>query len=410
MNHLDIAHLDIGIAGCGPAGLACALLLHRGGHRVTLYEQFDEPRPIGSGLMIQPTGLAVLDRLGLAARTIAAGSRVERLLGLNENGKMVLDARYAELSAPGTFGIGIHRAQLFDLLYGAVLAAGITVRTQSQVARCTLDREKRILHFADGTASAPHDLVIDALGLHSPLAEATGRVLDYGALWATLDWPDSGPFDPHRLEQRYRAARQMVGVLPLGHGKLAFFWSIKAQDLPAWQASGLDEWKHKVLALWPECACLLEQISDADQLTFARYAHRTVPHPVSTRMVQIGDAWHSASPQLGQGANMALLDAWALSEGLRLGTTLPDALRQYHALRADHVKLYQFLTDWLTPLYQSDAALPAAVRDRLLAPVSRIWPVTRIQSALVAGLFGAPLPLLGLDVPDYGKHTITHLP
>ena len=51
--------LNIAIAGCGPCGLAAALLLHRAGHEVTLFERFDTPRPIGSGLMIQPTGMAV---------------------------------------------------------------------------------------------------------------------------------------------------------------------------------------------------------------------------------------------------------------------------------------------------------------------------------------------------------------
>ena len=36
----------------------------------------------------------------------------------------------------------------------------------------------------------------------------------------------------------------------------------------------------------------------------------------AVRIIAIGDAWHSASPQLGQGANMALLDAWSLARGL----------------------------------------------------------------------------------------------
>ncbi|AZU03843.1 FAD-dependent monooxygenase [Glycocaulis alkaliphilus] len=72
---------NIAIAGCGPAGLAAALLLHRDGHRVRLYERFETPRPIGSGLLIQPTGLAVLERLGLDTALKAHASVVERLLG-----------------------------------------------------------------------------------------------------------------------------------------------------------------------------------------------------------------------------------------------------------------------------------------------------------------------------------------
>lgn len=404
---LDIAPLDIAIAGCGPAGLAAALLLDRAGHSVTLYERFDRPRPLGSGLMIQPTGLAVLDRLGLAGEVVARGSAVERLRGLTDSGRVALDARYGELGIAGAFGIGIHRASLFEVLFDAVRGAGIALHAGHEVSRSTVCAAGRSLHFTGAGTAARHDLVVDALGLHSPLAEPCGKWLDYGALWATLEWPEGGPFDAALLEQRYRAARQMVGVLPIGRRapdaprQCAFFWSLKASELDTWRTAGLDAWKRDVLELWPDCAVLLGQIADPAQLTFARYAHRTLRHPVGERIIQIGDSWHSASPQLGQGANMALLDAWALAEGLRLGRTLPEGLRQANALRAEHVRLYQVMTALFTPLYQSDAALPAAIRDRLLAPLSRVWPVTRIQSALMAGLFGAPLAVLGLEVPDY---------
>ena len=56
---------EIAIASAGPAGLAAALYLERAGHKVTIFERFDEPKPVGSGLMLQPTGLTVLADLGL---------------------------------------------------------------------------------------------------------------------------------------------------------------------------------------------------------------------------------------------------------------------------------------------------------------------------------------------------------
>ncbi|TGS00529.1 FAD-dependent oxidoreductase, partial [Mesorhizobium sp. M2E.F.Ca.ET.209.01.1.1] len=37
---------DIAIAGAGPAGLAAALYLKRAGHKVTIFERFDEPKPV----------------------------------------------------------------------------------------------------------------------------------------------------------------------------------------------------------------------------------------------------------------------------------------------------------------------------------------------------------------------------
>ena len=59
------AGLDIAIAGCGIAGLASAAMLARDGHRVTIFERFAAPAPVGSGLLLQPTGLAVLRAMGL---------------------------------------------------------------------------------------------------------------------------------------------------------------------------------------------------------------------------------------------------------------------------------------------------------------------------------------------------------
>lgn len=124
----------IAIAGCGTAGLAAALLLHRDGHDVTLFERFDTAGPVGSGLMLQPTGLAVLAKLGLAEAALARGARIDRLFGsAGRSGRTVLDVRYAALHRPGRFGIGIQRAALFALLHEAVVAAGIAIRTGHEV-------------------------------------------------------------------------------------------------------------------------------------------------------------------------------------------------------------------------------------------------------------------------------------
>ncbi len=71
----------IAIAGCGIGGLATALLCQRAGHDVTLYERFAVPRPVGSGLILQPTGLAVLRALGLDGQIVDRAARLERLFG-----------------------------------------------------------------------------------------------------------------------------------------------------------------------------------------------------------------------------------------------------------------------------------------------------------------------------------------
>lgn len=396
--------LNIAVAGCGPCGLATALLLARQGQRVTLFERFDEPQAIGSGLMIQPTGQAVLAELGLLDRVMAEGSRIDRLSG-RAGKRVVLDVDYRSLRGAARFGIGVHRASLFDTLHDAVQAAGIELRTGVTVVSSVPLQEQRRLVFSDGSRSEPFDLIVDALGTRSPLAPACGRDLDYGALWATLDWPEGSAFDQHALQQRYHRSSVMAGVLPIGRGqgarlKVAFFWSLRCDRVDAWRAAGLAAWKEEVAALWPACGSLLDQIECAEQLTFARYAHRTLSEPIEPALIHIGDAWHSASPQLGQGANMALLDAWALAVALEAAEAVAPGLKRAVAMRRGHVRLYQALTALFTPVYQSDSRVLPVLRDTLVGPMSKLWPATWIQAAMVSGLIGDPLRRCGL--PDRG--------
>jgi salicylate hydroxylase len=396
---------SIAIVGCGIAGLASALLLHRDGHDVTLFERFATPRPLGSGLMLQTTGLAVLRAIGLDEAALTAGARINRLFGKDaRSGRTVLDVRYAALGGDNCFGIGIHRAALFDLLYQAAIAAGLRITTGRTITDAPLQPDgRRHLTFAEAPAAGPYDLVVDTLGIGSPLVTRKGRTLTYGALWASLDWPEGNSFAGDALEQRYVRASTMVGVLPIGVApgaqapQTAFFWSLRADQLAVWQQRGLAVWKDDVRLVWPATAPLLDQIDTPERLTFASYVHRTTRHAAEPGLLHIGDAWHATSPQLGQGANMALLDAYALAKTLRETDTIGRALPRAVALRRRHVTLYQAMSGLFTPVYQSDSRILPLLRDRIAGPLSKRWPATRILAAMVSGLIGNPLRPLGLD-------------
>jgi salicylate hydroxylase len=391
---------SLAIAGCGIAGLACAALLAREGRRVVVYDRLDAPEPLGSGLILQPVGLAVLDEIGAGARIRALGAPISRLYGRSEpSGKVVLDVRYRALGADAPLGLAVHRGALFEVLYDAAVAAGVEMIASHEVVASQGDGT---LAFAGGRTSPTFDLVIDALGVRSPLSRAPKSPLPYGALWASLDWPDDqAGFDGGVLEQRYVEARKMVGVLPIGRlpqgarRQAAFFWSLRHVDRAAWESAGLAAWKDEARTLWPATAPLLDQITRRDQLVFATYAHRTMASPVSRGVVHVGDSWHCASPQLGQGANMALLDALALATALAGNGDLEEALGEYARMRVWHIRLYQLASWMFTPAYQSDSAFLAGVRDHLMSPLSRTPPMPAILAGLVSGVLGAPLGAMG---------------
>ncbi len=402
--------LAIAIIGCGTAGLAAALLLERAGHTVTLVERFGEPQPLGSGLILQPSGLAVLEALGLAAPLIATGSRIDRLFGLNAvTGSVVLDVRYAALKRE-RFGVGIHRAALFEALFAAVQKQPVAIETGVEIGDIDAGADGKVsLVAASGRRIGPFDLVVDASGTRSALLghairPATRVPLSYGALWTNVPLAGTA-FDRHALEQRYRRASVMVGVLPIGRQgsepepQAALFWSLKTDALDAWRNAGLAAWKAEVERVWPATAPLLAHITDPEQLTFASYRHQTLPQPYGRRVAFIGDAAHSTSPQLGQGANMALLDAYALAVALDQAGDLDAALRCYAQLRRWHVRLYQAASRMFTPFYQSDSAMLPLVRDRVVPPLARLPGIDRMLALLVSGLIGDPLRQLGLKEP-----------
>jgi len=57
--------MNIAIVGAGPAGLACASQLIKSTHQITMFERRVDSSPQGSGVVIQPVGLAALQALGV---------------------------------------------------------------------------------------------------------------------------------------------------------------------------------------------------------------------------------------------------------------------------------------------------------------------------------------------------------
>jgi 2-polyprenyl-6-methoxyphenol hydroxylase-like FAD-dependent oxidoreductase len=390
---------DIAVAGAGPTGLAVALMLARQGRRVVVFERFDAAQPVGAGFMLQPTGLAVLDALGLTSEIQALGQPIDHIFGrASPSGRVVLDVRYSDLKQP-RHALGVHRSAIFHVLHQACLEAGV----QFELAREAIAASQGRLSFADGTTSSTFDLVVDATGARSPiaasLAQAQGsgrRDLAYGALWTTTPWPADPHFDVRALQQVYRGAAKMVGVLPVGArpgspDRLAtVFWSLRVEDYAAWRRQGLEAWKAEVRALWPETTALLETIGHADDLVLARYGHHTLAQPVADRLAVVGDAAHSTSPQLGQGVNMGLLDAHALCRSLQSHADLDAALSAYAQDRRWHMRLYQALSLGFTPFYQADGRLLPWIRDHVLGKAARLPFAPRLLAATVSGLLLDP--------------------
>jgi FAD-dependent urate hydroxylase len=88
---------------------------------------------------------------------------------------------------------------------------------------------------------------------------------------------------------------------------------------------------------------------------------------VRDHVVLIGDAAHATSPNMAQGAAMALEDALVLADCLRDIRAIPDALAAFQARRRPR-------TDWVraqTHRRDHTRYLPPTVRDTVLRVLGR---------------------------------------
>jgi 2-polyprenyl-6-methoxyphenol hydroxylase-like FAD-dependent oxidoreductase len=381
----------VAVVGAGVAGLAVATLLAHAGHRVTVLERFDRPAPVGSGLMLQPTGLAALDRLGLREDIEALGARIDRLHGTTDRGATVFDLAYGDLS-PGLHALAVHRAALHGVLWRAFVACGAAIETARAVAGVTEHADRILLQDATGATLAEADIAIDASGARSvlrALVEPTPpRAFTYGAVWASV--PDPG-LAAGTLLQRYVDARIMLGWLPVGRAEpggpplAALFWSLKPGDHAAW-AARYDDWCAEATALWPPIASVLAALPGPQAFTPATYIQFTAKRPWRGRLVLLGDAAHATSPQLGQGANSAMLDALALADALAAETGHEAAFARYAAARRTHVRFYQRASALMTPFFQSDSRTLAVARDLVFDRLKIVPWLRREMIRTLAGL------------------------
>ena len=111
-------------------------------------------------------------------------------------------------------------------------------------------------------------------------------------------------------------------------GQLTIYWSLPVAAPAPDKPLDLETMHRDAREIWPEAAATIAQ---ADDFSRATYRNVALPRWKEGRVLFIGDAAHGTSPQLGQGANLALLDAWTLADTLATGGDLADFARRRSA-------------------------------------------------------------------------------
>ncbi len=372
--------LRIAIVGAGTAGSAAALLLHRAGHTVTVFERVPDPGPVGAGIILQPTGMAVLDRLGLLPPVWQRGAPLAGLRCQTSGGRVLLDLRYERL-APGLHGLGLHRGVLFEALLGALRQTRVQLHTGVEIDR--YENGSEVWLHQGNLRHGPYELLVVADGAQSRLrAQHPGLRKAARYPWGALWWvgPDTAGCYQDALHQVVEGTHRMYGLLPSGLGPapnqkplVSLYWSLRGDQVERWRQGDFSGWKKEALRYDSRSASILEQIPGPESLLFAAY-HDVVMRPWHHgSVVFLGDAAHAMSPQLGQGCNLALMDAEVLARAVAETSTPRLAVAAYSSARRRHLNYYQRATRWLTPFFQSDFSALSLPRDIFLG-FSRWFP------------------------------------
>jgi 2-polyprenyl-6-methoxyphenol hydroxylase-like FAD-dependent oxidoreductase len=372
----------IAVVGFGVAGATAAALLAEQGHEVTVFEQAPALEPVGAGVLLQPSGQAVLERLGILREVARGSERIDRIFARTHRGRVVLDLAYAD-GGSGLHGLGVARSSLHDALTALAVRARIDVRVATEV----VSHDGGRLVDASGGRHGPFDLVVGADGSASRLRAQSGLVrwsheYAYGALWTVgRSFQVRG-----ELRQVVRGTRDLLGLLPLGEGRCNFFFSQRHDRFAKVVARGYPRWRDRVLALCPESEEVLTHVQGFDGLALTGYRHVVLRRPYDARLVLIGDAGHAMSPHLGQGVNLALIDAWTLAACVARAQDVERALAAYGRARRTHLRFYAGVTMLLSPFFQSDGRLLGVARDTGLPLLQRTRPLRRLMARTMAGL------------------------
>jgi len=382
---LGHSRMKIAIVGGGIAGTASAWLLSQQGHRVTLFEQAPKCGPVGAGILLQPSGKAVLQRMGLLEGIAARSDQIDRLHARHRHGKTLVHLRY-ERVAPGLHGLGVRRGLLFEKLLEGCRQSQVEVREGHQV----VDYQEHASHISLqhlGKDLGQFDLLVAADGSKSRLRQHCGwpnQVFEYpdAAVWLIGPWTS----ERDSLTQWVDRDGRLVGILPVGENLCSFFWGLKTDAWPATQAAGIGAWKTSVVDFLPQAEEIVADVDSIDQLTFATYRSARMRHMTAGRVVFIGDAAHATSPHLGQGLNLALQDAEILAKHLTPDADPTVALQQYEAERRAVVQFYSRLTAFLTPYFQTANPILQFGRDCALPVMPHLPWVGKQMVLTMAGL------------------------
>lgn len=311
--------MHIAISGTGIAGPALAWWLMRAGHRPTLIERAPQLRTRGFVIDLSGPGLAIAKRMGLLPEIEAASYRAEEVCLVDEAGSTIgrIDTALLELDRT-THRMSLPRSDLAVTLYQAL---GTEIEALFGTTILSLEEhDQGVRAVLSNGEERDFDLVVGADGINS-----TVRGLAFGDdvpggdrschYVAAFDAPGDAGTGPCRVVYTEPGRQISRFIDPNGHASFQFLfanrWMIGSPP-----ESAADRKRALMLACsgmgweWPRIA---ERLAPTDDIYLDRVREVCLPSWSKGRIALIGDAAAAVSTMAGEGASLAMLEAYVLA-------------------------------------------------------------------------------------------------
>ena len=328
------------IVGGGIGGLCAAIGLARAGIDSEIVEIKADWSVYGVGIIQPSNQLRALDEIGLAKACIQCGAAFLGWEICDDAGRAqtkVATPQWADAYPPIN---GIPRPMLHDILTAEAARVGAIVRLGLTVEAIENRVDDVRVRFSDGSRGN-YDLVIGADGTYSQvrrLVFGNDTVPEFNGLSV---WRYNFPRPADMVWGSVYYGRQAkAGLVPMSRELMYMFVVSAEPGNPRMSREHMHEAMRKRLAGFTGIiGRLREDIVDPHGVVYRPMEPMLLPLPWHRgRVVLIGDAVHSATPQLNQGASIAIEDAILLAELLAQGRPLEDILGEFSQRRFERCR------------------------------------------------------------------------
>jgi FAD-dependent urate hydroxylase len=354
------AGLRILVVGAGIGGLGAARALRQRGLAVDVVEREPAWTHTGVGIYLPGNATRALRALGLESAVAERASRIPHQRLCDHRGRLLADIDLADLWRDVGPCLALHRADLHEVL--ASHAEPMPVRMGVSLQQLSQRDDTVTVEFGDGTADR-YDLVIGADGIHSTVRQlvvGAGAVRPLGQVaWRFVT---ECPLEVTTWTVLLGRDVTFLAV-PIGRGRVYCYCDAPADSTPR---PGGDDVTGRLAELLTGFAAPVPAILDTlgpdgavhvgpiEEVTLDRWSRGSV--------LLVGDAAHATSPNMAEGAAMALEDGLVLAECLASGRGIAQTVATFQARRRPR-------TQWvLAQTHRRDRTrnLPPALRNLVL--------------------------------------------